>query len=60
MPDAARCFSPGWETLQAAPKLVPVPLTHAETDAHRARISNAEMSDLKRTVISWTLSKHEG
>jgi hypothetical protein len=49
--DVAQELSRGCDILQAAPTLVPVPLTHAEADAHRARVSNAEMSDLERTVF---------
>jgi hypothetical protein len=54
MRDVPQGLSLGCDILQAAPSLLPVPLAHAEADAHSARVSKAEMSDLGRTVMSWT------
>jgi hypothetical protein len=49
-----------WVGLQMAAGPLVGALTHAEADADKARISSAEMSDLGRTVMSWTWLQEEG
>jgi hypothetical protein len=43
-----------WVGLQGAAGSLVGALIHAEADADKATISSAEMSDLRRTVLSWT------